>query len=55
MAAVRKLAMYNVYVVDVQEVIWDNEGTVKEGDYNFLYWNGNESHQLRTGALYVTE
>ena len=33
----------------VQEVRWDKEGTVRAGDYYFLYGKGNENHQLGTG------
>jgi hypothetical protein len=29
-----------------EEVRWDKEGTVREGDYNFHYGKGNENHQL---------
>jgi len=34
---------------------WDKGGTVRAGDYNFVYGKGNENHQLRTGYLYTTE
>jgi len=33
--------------VGVQEVRWDKGGTVRAGDYNYLYGKGNENHQLR--------
>jgi len=33
----------------VQEVRWDEGGTVRAGDYNYLYRKGNKNHQLRTG------
>ena len=33
----------------VQEVRWDNGGTVRAGNYNFFYGKGNESHHLGTG------
>ena len=33
----------------VQEVRWDNEGTVKTGGYYFFDGKGNENHQLETG------
>jgi len=35
--------------VGVQEVRWDKGGTVRAGDYNFFYGQGNENHQLGTG------
>ena len=44
-AAARELARYKLYVVGVQEVRWDKEGTVRAGDYNFFYGKGNENHQ----------
>jgi len=34
---------------------WDKGGTVRAGDYNFVYGKGNENHELRTGYLYTTE
>jgi hypothetical protein len=41
--------------VGVQEVRWDNGGTVRAGDYTFLYGKGNESHQLGKRFLYIRE
>jgi len=38
-------------LVGVQEVRRDTGGTVKAGDYNFLYGKGKENHQLGTGFL----
>jgi hypothetical protein len=35
--------------VGVQEVRWGKWGTIRVGDYNFLYSKGNENHLLRTG------
>jgi hypothetical protein len=43
------LARYKLDVMDVQEVWWGREGTVRAGDYNFLYGKGYENHQLGTG------
>jgi hypothetical protein len=40
--------MYKLDLVGVQEVRWDKEGTVRAGDYTFLYGKGNENHQLGT-------
>ena len=36
-AAAWELARYKLDLVDVQEVRWDKEGTVRAGDYNFFY------------------
>jgi len=55
MAAARELARYKLDLVGVQEVMWDKEGTVKAGDYSFLYGKENENHQLGQGVLYITE
>ena len=41
-AAAVELARYKLDLVGVQEVKWDNEGTVSAGDYNFFYGKGNE-------------
>jgi len=48
-AAARELVSYKLDVVGVQEVRWDKGGTVRAGDYDFLYGKGNENHQLGTG------
>ena len=39
-AAARELTRYKSDLVDVQEVTWDKEGTVKAGDYDFFYGKG---------------
>jgi hypothetical protein len=48
-AAARELARYKLDLLEVQEVRWVKEGTVRAGDYNFHYGKGIENHQLRTG------
>ena len=48
-AAARELARYKLDLVDVQEVRWNKEGTVRAGDYIFFYGKENENHQLGTG------
>ena len=48
-AAARELARCKLDLVGVQEVRWDREGTVRAGDYNFVYGKGNENHQFGTG------
>ena len=49
MAAAKELARYKLDLVGVQEVRWEKGGTVRAGDYNFLYEKKNENHQLGTG------
>jgi hypothetical protein len=48
MTVARELARYQLYLVGVQEVRWDKGGTVRAGEYTFVYGKGNESHQLGT-------
>jgi hypothetical protein len=48
-AIARELSRYKLDLVDVQEVRWDKRGTVRAGDYIFLYGEGNKNHQLGTG------
>ena len=54
-AAARELVRYKLDVVGLQEVRWEKEGTVRTGDYDFLYAKGNENHQFGTGFLYTVE
>jgi hypothetical protein len=46
MTVAKELARYKLDLVGVQEVRWDNGGTVRARDYNFFYSKGNENHQL---------
>ena len=55
MAVARELARYKLDLVGVQEVRWDNRGTVRTGDYIFFYGKGNENHQLGTGFFLYTK
>ena len=40
-AAAWELARYKLDLVGVQEVRWDKGGTVRAGDYNFIYGKRN--------------
>jgi hypothetical protein len=46
MAAARELAIYKLDLVGVLEARWNKEGTIKTGDYSFLYIT-EEYQQLR--------
>ena len=48
-AAARELARYELDLVGMQEVRWDKWGTLRAGDYNCFYGEGNKNHQLGTG------
>ena len=47
-AAARELATYKLDLAGVREVRWGREGTLRAGDYNVFYGEGNENHQLGT-------
>jgi hypothetical protein len=49
-AAAREMARYKLNLVEVEKVRWDKTGTVRAGDFNFLYGKGNENHQLGAGT-----
>jgi hypothetical protein len=53
MTVAREIARCKLDLVGVQEVGWDQEGTVRAGDYTFVYGKGIESHQLGTGFFFV--
>jgi len=46
---VKTLSEVQIIFSGVQKVRWDKGGTVRAGDYNYLYGKGNENHQLGTG------
>ena len=48
-AAARELARYKLHLAGVQEGRWDKRGTLRAGDYNCSYGNGNENHELGSG------
>ena len=54
-ATARELARYKLDLVGVQEVRWDNGGTVRAGDYNFFYGKGNEKSSIGNGIFYTPQ
>ena len=54
-AAAGELERYILDLVGVQEVRWDNGGTLRAGDYICFYGKGNKLHQLGKHLLYTTE
>ena len=42
--AARELSRYKFDLDGVQDVRWDKGGTVRAGDYNFIYGKGYENH-----------
>ena len=51
----KELERYKLDSVGVQEVRWDNGGTVGAEIIFFVYGKVNENHQLQTEFLYTTE
>jgi hypothetical protein len=41
--------------VGMQEVRWEGSGTRPAGEYTYFNREGNESHELGTGFLYIRE
>ena len=39
-----RISKLKLDLVDKQEVLWDNGGTVRTGDYSFFCGKGNENH-----------
>jgi hypothetical protein len=50
----KQLSKYKLYLVGVQEVIWEGSGTKLAGGYTFCYGKGNENHELGTGFSLCT-
>ena len=54
-AADRELARHKLDLVGVQEVRWDREGTVRAGDYNFIYGKESIIINWEQYFLYITQ
>jgi len=54
-ATARELARYKLDLVYVQHVNWDGEGTVRAGDYNYLYGKKMTIINSEQVSLYTTE
>jgi hypothetical protein len=48
MTVSRELFRYRLDLVEVEEVTWEDSGTVPAGEYTFYYGKGNENHDLGT-------
>jgi hypothetical protein len=48
MTVFRELPRYRLYLVGMQEVRWDDNGTAPAGKYTFSYGKGNEGPELGT-------
>jgi len=54
-AIARELARYKLDLVGVQDVRWEKGGTVRAGDYNFLYGKGNVKYYLGADTEYYQQ
>ena len=43
-----ELDRYRMYLVGIQEVRWEDSGTLESGNYTLFYGEGNANHQLGT-------
>jgi hypothetical protein len=46
-----ELAKYNLDLITVQEVRWDEDGSQPTDDYTFFYGSGNANYHLGTGVF----
>jgi hypothetical protein len=44
-----ELSRYRLDLVGMQEVRWEDSGTVPAGEYTFFYRKGNNNHELGAG------
>jgi hypothetical protein len=54
-AVAKEISKYKLDSVGVEEVKLDGDGTKPAGEYTFLYWKGNENHELGRVLLYIGE
>jgi hypothetical protein len=51
MTVARELARYKLDLVSVEEVRWDNGGTLRAEDFTFFYTKGNENYEVGAGLF----